>query len=387
MKSNYLHKQAYIILTVYVLSILYIVFSAFTFRVSFIDEALCVFLFMYAVLKCNILYKKEFIIFTTIVIFYLIYSLIRGVNVPIATIRDFFQFMKPFFCFFATYYATINITRRQKHWLKITAYVLAVYCYVIFPYINNLYPNTTSYYHACTFAGILYLFSSEMKTKDYWIFLIILLPGLASFRSKFLAELIIYAFLLLYVKKPIKPSLKMVFIVLILGAVAIWANYEKFSMYFITGYDGEVARTMMYYTSVEMLKDYFPFGSGFGTFGTDASGLYYSPIYYEYGLNYIFGCSPDDYGTATSFFMDTFYPVLLGQFGIAGTILFIKFWLIRLKEISTVMIEKYKIFMIAFVYLAIESIASGTFLGAQTVPAMMTLGLCLNIKNKKLCQR
>ena len=216
MKSNYLHKQAYIILTVYVLSILYIVFSAFTFRVSFIDEALCVFLFKYAVLKCNIIYKKEFIIFTTIVIFYLIYSLIRGINVPIATIRDFFQFMKPFFCFFATYYATINITRRQKHWLKITAYVLAVYCYVIFPYINNLYPNTTSYYHACTFAGILYLFSSEMKTKDYWIFLIILLPGLASFRSKFLAELIIYAFLLLYVKKPIKPSLKMVFIVLIL---------------------------------------------------------------------------------------------------------------------------------------------------------------------------
>lgn len=386
--SNHVDKQTRFILTVYVVSILYIVFDAFTYDLSsFIDEILCVFLFFYALFRCDIAQKKEIQIFAVIVILYLIYSLFLGINVHIAAVRDFFQFMKPFFCFFATYYATINISRKQKHKLKILSYILAIYCYSIFPYINDLYPNTTNYYHACTFAGILYLFSSEMKTKNYWIFLVFLLPGLASFRSKFLAELIVYAFLLLYVKKPIKPSLRLIFIMLILAAVAIWVNYEKFSMYFITGYDEGAARTLMYYTSLEMLKDYFPFGSGFGTFGTDASGLYYSPIYYKYGLNYVFGCSPNDYGTETSFFMDTFYPVILGQFGIIGTILFIKFWLIKLKEISAIMIEKYKLFMIVFVYLAIEGIASGTFLGAQTVPAMMTLGLCLNLKNRKLCQR
>ena len=38
-----------------------------------------------------------------------------------------------------------------------------------------------------------------------------------------------------------------------------------------------------------------------------------------------------------------------------------------------------------FMYLAIEGIASGIFLGAQTVPAMMTIGLCINLKNKNLC--
>ena len=113
----------------------------------------------------------------------------------------------------------------------------------------------------------------------------------------------------------------------ILAVVVIWANFEKFSIYFITGYDEGAARTYMYYTSFEMFGRLFPFGSGFGTFGTDASGRYYSPLYYKYGLNFIYGCRPDDYQTDHSFFMDTFFPVVIGQFGIIGTLLFIKFWM------------------------------------------------------------
>lgn len=374
-----------ILLTVYILSILYIVFNAFTSRFSFIDEIICIILLFYAFFNGKILYRKEFIIFSLVVIAYFIYSLIIKINTQIAVTRDFFQFMKPFFCFYAAYYGSISITENQKKHTKRLSYILAIYCYCILPFIKDLYPNTTDYYHACTFTGLLYLFSSKMRKKDFIIFTIMLFPGLASFRSKFSAEFIVYAFMLWGVKKTIKPSLNMILGISLISIVAIWANYTKFSAYFITGYDEGMARTLMYYTSFDLLKDFFPLGSGFGTFGTDASGLYYSPIYYNYGLYLIYGCTPDDYGTDSSFFMDTFYPVIIGQFGLTGIILFVTFWYKRLKEASSIAIEKYKLFIIMFMYLAIEGIASGIFLGAQTVPAMMTIGLCINLKNKNLC--
>ena len=91
-----------ILLTVYILSILYIVFNAFTSRFSFIDEIICIILLFYAFFNGKILYRKEFIIFSLVVIAYFIYSLIIKINTQIAVTRDFFQFMKPFFFFFST---------------------------------------------------------------------------------------------------------------------------------------------------------------------------------------------------------------------------------------------------------------------------------------------
>ena len=386
MKKDIVHTDTVFILTVYTLSVLYIALNAFVSQFSFIDEVLCVLLFVFTVVRCRIVYKKEFQVFALVVLLYLIYSLIRRINVPIAAARDFFQFMKPFFCFYAAYYAGVWVTERQRKRLRWLSLFLAVYLYCLFPFINSIYLNTTSYYHACTFAGVMFLLSSDMRKRDLVIFMIILLPGLVSFRSKFVAEIIIYAALLFYVKRPMKLSLKLLVLMAILAVVVIWANFEKFSIYFITGYDEGAARTYMYYTSFEMLGDYFPFGSGFGTFGTDASGRYYSPLYYKYGLNFIYGCRPDDYQTDHSFFMDTFFPVVIGQFGIIGTLLFIKFWMKRLKEASLVQLQKYKLFMIAFVYMGIESIASSSFLGAPSVGMMMTMGLCLNIKIKNYAE-
>lgn len=365
------------LICIYVLSIIYIVFNAFLSKYTFVDEGLCLLLFAFSVTKTKMIRSKEFLCFSFIVLFYLAYSLIRQINIPKAAIMDFLQFMKPFFCFYAVYYSNIHITEKQKRIMHRIAIFLGLYCLCILPFIIKLYPNTSDYYHACTFAALLFLISSNGTKRDFIISLIILSLGIAAFRSKFITELIIYGFIFFGIRR-VKFSLRLLIIIGILAVAAIWINFEKFSMYFITGQEDGQARTYMYYTSFKLLKDYFPLGTGFGTFGTAAVGEFYSPLYYKYGLFYIWGLGPDDFHTDHSFITDTFYPVILGQFGIIGLILFIMFWIKRWKNAATVLFMNNKIFFMIFTYVIIENIASSAFLAATSVPIMMTLGMCTN---------
>jgi len=81
----------------------------------------------------------------------------------------------------------------------------------------------------------------------------------------------------------------------------------------------ENARLALYETSLRMAKDYFPLGAGFGQFGGWISTLYYSPIYYKYNLNSVYGLRPGP----TTFTMDTHWPYVLGEAGFFGLILYI----------------------------------------------------------------
>lgn len=84
-------------------------------------------------------------------------------------------------------------------------------------------------------------------------------------------------------------------------------NYFHLSFYTIE------ARAVLYATSFRIASDYFPLGAGFGTFGGWISCLYYSPLYIRYGINSVYGLQKGG-----DFIMDTFWPYIIGQFGILG---------------------------------------------------------------------
>ena len=77
----------------------------------------------------------------------------------------------------------------------------------------------------------------------------------------------------------------------------------------------------LYYFSVRIFRDYIPFGSGFASYGTYASGEYYSPIYAKYSMKHMHGLNEAD----PNFIADTYYPAL-AQFGLVGLFLFFLFW-------------------------------------------------------------
>ena len=140
----------------------------------------------------------------------------------------------------------------------------------------------------------------------------------------------------------------------------------------------------MYITSLKVFEDYFPLGPGFGTFGTDSAAKFYSPLNYRYGLNSIYGLNPDDDIKGTSFYSDTFYP-LLAQFGIVGVILFVAFLKKRWNNIkSLVNFELYKISIFLFLFLIIQCIAGNYFTSGDSLPVMLILGFLLSQKNNKM---
>ena len=68
-------------------------------------------------------------------------------------------------------------------------------------------------------------------------------------------------------------------------------------------------------------QDCFPLGSGFATFGSAVTGTEgnYSPLYYRFGYNNVWGLAPG----YTFFISDTFWPTVVAQLGYVGAICYI----------------------------------------------------------------
>jgi len=128
------------------------------------------------------------------------------------------------------------------------------------------------------------------------------------------------------------------------------------------------------------LNDYFPFGSGLGTYATHASAIYYSPIYYEYDmhLNYEIGKG--------LFITDTFYPSL-AQFGYFGIFLFFIFFYNIYKKAKKSYKknndkDQYRMCILLIIFFAIESIADSTFTHNRGMAMLMILAMFL-VESKK----
>jgi hypothetical protein len=169
-----------------------------------------------------------------------------------------------------------------------------------------------------------------------------------------------------------------------IGLVTLVA-WNKISFYFfqviINADEAErdmMARFALYYVMPDILRDYFPFGSGFASFATYSSGEYYSDLYGRYGLDNIYGLSKSYHG----YISDTFYPSL-SQFGIAGILFFIFFWgyIIRraFKGYTESHDSKSLITVLLIIgFLTIESTTNSTFISQGGFFAMMLLGMTLS---------
>lgn len=97
---------------------------------------------------------------------------------------------------------------------------------------------------------------------------------------------------------------------------------EHYAAYFENEGDGSnVARVALTYTSVSIAKDNFPFGVGFGQYGSPTSRDENSPVYAEYGINTVWGLTNED--GDKNFMCDTFWPMILGETGAIGSVIYI----------------------------------------------------------------
>ena len=347
---------------------------------SFLDELLVLLLALYGIKNYKRVNTKETRYAIILILFFLAYSLAFGVNTKPAIFLDFILFLKPLICFYVTYHVSLVISEKTRCSLKRLYIILFVYLLLILPFIDKIYTNTTAYYPGCLLCASSYLLFSEKKKNDWIIALIMLTPGLFTIRAKFFTIYILYVFIAFFLKSRIKFNVKWLVLSFFIAAVAIYVSWDKFNSYFILGVDETQARSICYFYSIEVIKDYFPFGPGFGSYCSEAAARYYSPLYEQYGMSSIWGLREKDYMTEADFLKDTFYPVL-SQFGIIGIYLYYRYWKNRWNEGKKLIGADYRLFVFLFFVVLIQNIADNAFTGPTCVPLMMSIGLILNQMN------
>lgn len=353
------------------------------------DEILTVLLLCYAFTKQRFLIKDksrttEINIYIVLMLFYLIYSLLIQVTTPRGVILDILQQLRPYAVFYLTWIMAPEFTPKQKKrikWVMLLSFLGYLTAFKLKPSLVTPYGGAESAalgQIALCCAMVYYLFSKQTKRNRNIAILIILL-GLISGKSKYFGECVVFIALVIFVKGKINfTSVSTLLKVAALGCVVIFFTWTKFNAYYVEGFQEdaqEMARPLTYETGMKiMFKDYIPFGSGLGSFGTAAAAKEYSPLYYEYQLDEIWGLRPEN----PMFLADAFYPTL-AEFGIVGLFFFLWFWKRRLWECNKIPnIVYYRMALMAILALALESTADSSYLSGKGMGYFMVLALCLN---------
>ncbi|MDR1602126.1 MAG: O-antigen ligase domain-containing protein [Tannerella sp.] len=395
-------KQSHVDRYFFALFIFALIFSILLYKAigfTYTDE-LCVLalfvLFLMAMMKIHDWhFNKAFLITLAVFVFYTCYSFQIGSNTPRGIANDLAIQLKPYLGFFCVYQLKPAMNASRKRMLRdvcllfwfIFLLPIGLVSLVNVKVFDLLLEHPVYYGIAVTIVSLCYLYCSGFTRRDKLVFLLMLSIGLFCGRSKFYGFFALSVFMMFFFSNiaNLKLNFKNIMIIICMLAVIAYVAWGKISLYFYQALTDEmendlIARFVLYRTMPEVLSDFFPFGSGFASFATYSSGEYYSEIYAKYGIEIVYGLSKAYHG----FISDTFYPSL-AQFGVAGIVLFLSFWIYIVKRafINYRKTQNIKLIMIAILivcFLAIECTTGSTFIAQGGFFVMMILGLILSEK-------
>ena len=358
---------------------------------SSVDEAMTILLFVYTLWMYNNNRSinrrpwKEFMVCISLIAFYTVYSLLFGANVAGGVWLDLMQEIRPYSIIFCTWILNPRFTKKQKKWMLGTM-VLTLFSWILY------HPATFESQNAefpvlgqlaiCTGMSW-YLFTKATKRNRY-IALLLVLTGMMAPKFKFIGEVVCFIAFVFFIKQRLNfKSPKTMIYVVLLVTVILMITWTRFDAYYISGMSNdEIARPMTYKTSLKILFDYWPFGSGMGSFACNGAWQHYSPLYFKYNLDGIWGLSPN----AGGFICDAYYPTL-AQFGFVGVFFFCWFWKRRLAAFDIIAdMRYYRVAMITFCCLAIEQTADSSWLSGKGMGYCMLIALCLNANRNAMEQ-
>lgn len=362
---------------------------------SSIDEVMTGILLVYTFMKYNnrsINRRpwKEFTVCIGLIAFYTVYSLLFGANVAGGVWLDLMQEIRPYAIIYCTWILNPRFTKKQKKWMLGTM-VITLFSWIVY------HPQTLDTQVEAEFPVLgqlaictgmsWYLFTKETK-RNRNIALLLVLTGMLAPKFKFMGEVVCFIGFVYFVKNRLNfKSPKTIIYAVLLVTVILMVTWTRFDTYYVSGLSNEnLARPMTYKTSLQILWDYFPLGSGMGTFACNGAWKFYSPLYYKYNLNGIWGLGDASVGSGC-FICDAYYPTL-AQFGIVGVFFFCWFWKRRLVAFNQIVdMRYYRLAMLTFCCLAIEQTADSSWLSGKGMGYCMLIALCLNANRNMIEQR
>jgi hypothetical protein len=376
--------------------------------INFMDELLTIVLamYMYAVLLLDIrILKKRLDKWTKVslvllLVFFLI-GLIPTVLFKIQhstsiIIKDLMLFSKFFICYAGGMAVFDNVDKQRA--LKLIGQIIKVSIVIIFFFgllsiFVNLNMGSSIRYgirsYQFLFPHYTYLVYSivimlsiltiaEEANYSYKLMAVGIL--ILTLRSKAFVFVGFYFFLNGFIKYFDRLKLKHLLIAIFFSAGMVKskiADYLSWGIYNL--------RTGLYIVGFSIANDYFPFGTGYGTYGSNLSKKAGSPIYVAYDLIYSQGFRK---GTGDFPLSDVFWPYIIGQWGYIGALCFLGLLAtiyLSICQRTKFMHKKYYIAsLLLFFYLLIASSAEAIFTNETGVYIITLLSIFLGeTRNKK----
>lgn len=168
--------------------------------------------------------------------------------------------------------------------------------------------------------------------------------------------------------------------VLFAVGVAVIASFSQIEAYFL---DETKARSVLLRESFHVANLFAPLGAGFAGYGSFVTLSHYVPLYSALGFENVYGLSWSD----PSYLADSFWPIIIGQFGYLGLLLFV-ILLILFIRIVLVMQRRYDCPFWAVLagptYLLITSTSEPAFFNFYAVSLAFVLVVVLMAKYEKV---
>jgi hypothetical protein len=168
----------------------------------------------------------------------------------------------------------------------------------------------------------------ERSNKSFLIMAIAVLIMVIKSRSLILAATALILFESFVLEKKQNMRLRILGIAIIGGLI----GYPQYQDYFVNGVTanrGTAPRQLFWQGGLRLFKEYFPYGTGFGTFGSSTAATNYSSLYYILEFNTVTGMQPSN----TMYLNDTFWPMIFTQLGLIGMIPYILLMIIIFYDI------------------------------------------------------
>ena len=172
-----------------------------------------------------------------------------------------------------------------------------------------------------------------------------------------LGMMLVFAVYIFYLTR-VKRWVKITFFTVLTAAMVLMLSLSAIFMLKLENYVDsasmeesytKVARPALYYGAFQLAGDFFPLGSGQGTYGSVPVNMVGSRVYSDYGLDMVWGLGDDE---EFSFRMDAHWASILGEMGYLGFVVYLLLFFYPARKVKGIVaneeesIRKYYIYII-----------------------------------------
>lgn len=180
------------------------------------------------------------------------------------------------------------------------------------------------------FCALMIIALANTKKEHFFGYCVLLFVPLILTKSSMVYCFVLSVIVLSFIYR--KSSKFKAWYLIPISAIVIAFTWSDIQYYFLT--ESSVRKELIL-KGVEVANMYFPFGSGFATYGSDMAQRYYSKLYDMFGWRDSWA-----FGVDSKFLNDNFFASIIGQFGWVGFALYLYTLYKLFKMVNSKLVDK-----------------------------------------------